>query len=73
MKLAKSGEIQNVCQPNALLTFKEYLMDYADEETKEIGKNTITENLAAIKNEDLRRETAKRLIQIEEGVRDLFF
>lgn len=73
MKLAKSGEIQNVCQPNALLTFKEYLIDYADEETKKIGKGTIERNLAAIKNEELRRETAKRLQQIEAGVRDLFF
>lgn len=73
MKLAKSGEIQNVCQPNALLTFKEYLMDYADEETKEKGKDTIEQNLAAIKNEELRQETAKRLVQIEDGVRDLFF
>ncbi|WP_378951639.1 [FeFe] hydrogenase H-cluster radical SAM maturase HydG [Pelosinus sp. sgz500959] len=73
MTLAKSGEIQNVCQPNALLTFKEYLMDYADAQSKEKGKDTIERNLAAIKNEELRRETAKRLMQIEEGVRDLFF
>ena len=73
MSLAKSGEIQNTCQPNALLTFKEYLIDYADEQTKKIGKGTIERNLAAIKNEDLRRETAKRLIQIEQGTRDLFF
>ncbi len=73
MKLAKSGEIQNVCQPNALLTFKEYLIDYADEKTKKVGKDTIERNLAAIKNEELRRETEKRLQQIEAGVRDLFF
>lgn len=73
MTLAKSGEIQNVCQPNALLTLQEYLIDYADEETKALCKDTITVNLAAIKNEDLRRETEKRLGQIAAGTRDLFF
>lgn len=73
MGLAKSGQIQNVCQPNALLTFKEYLVDYADEQTKPIGEAMIKQNLAAIPDEALRAETAKRLEQIEQGVRDLFF
>ena len=38
MPLAKSGQIHNVCLPNAIITFKEYLLDYADDELKEIGE-----------------------------------
>lgn len=73
MQLAKSGEIQNVCLPNALLTFKEYLIDYADESLKEIGETMIAENLASIPQEKVRTETLKRLKEIENGSRDLYF
>ncbi|MBC8015886.1 MAG: [FeFe] hydrogenase H-cluster radical SAM maturase HydG [Sporomusaceae bacterium] len=73
MSLAKSGEIQNVCLPNALLTFKEYLMDYADDSLKTAGEAMITENLASIPQESVRTETIKRLKEIEEGTRDLYF
>lgn len=73
MQLAKSGEIQNVCLPNALLTFKEYLIDYADESLKEIGETMIAENLASIPQEKVRAETLKRLKEIENGSRDLYF
>lgn len=73
MVLAKSGEIQNVCLPNALLTFKEYLIDYADESLKTVGEVMITENLAKIPQESVRTETIKRLKEIENGVRDLYF
>ncbi len=73
MSLAKSGEIQNVCLPNALLTFKEFLLDYADEENKVLGEKVIAEHLATIPQEAIRTEAAKRLRQIEEGKRDLYF
>lgn len=73
MSLAKSGEIQNVCLPNALLTFKEYLMDYADDSLKLAGEAMIAENLASIPQESVRTETIKRLKEIEEGTRDLYF
>lgn len=43
MSLCKSGQIQNCCQPNALMTLKEYLMDYASPETKKIGEKLISE------------------------------
>ena len=73
MSLAKSGEIQNVCLPNALLTFKEYLIDYADHSLKLIGEAMIAKNLASIPQESVRIETIKRLKEIEEGTRDLYF
>ena len=73
MSLAKTGEIQNVCQANALLTFKEYLMDYASPETKEIGEKTIREHLEMIPNENMRAATLKRLELIEKSKRDLYF
>lgn len=73
MQLAKSGEIQNVCQPNAILTFKEYLMDYASPETKAIGEVTIQEHMKQIKDADIRAKVAEELKKIETGVRDLYF
>ncbi|NPV70219.1 MAG: [FeFe] hydrogenase H-cluster radical SAM maturase HydG [Firmicutes bacterium] len=73
MALARTGEIQNVCAPNAILTFKEFLIDYASEETKNVGEQAIREHMAAIPNENVRRETERRLKLIEAGRRDLYF
>ncbi len=73
MGLAKSGEIQDVCLPNALLTFKEYLIDYADEPTRVAGEALVRDALASIPGESVRAETAGRLKEIEEGKRDLYF
>ncbi len=73
MALAKTGEIQNVCQPNAILTFKEYLIDYASPETKAAGEETIRQQLEEIGNQQIRKVTEDRLKQIEAGERDLYF
>jgi 2-iminoacetate synthase len=73
MPLAKSGEIQNVCQPNAILTFKEYLMDYASEETREIGEQTIQQHLDMIPDPKIKQMTIDELKKIEAGTRDLYF
>jgi 2-iminoacetate synthase len=73
MALAKSGEIQNVCLPNALLTFKEYLLDYADEQTRVLGEKLISRSLDDIPQENIRAATAERLKDIEAGKRDLYF
>lgn len=73
MALAKKGRIQNVCQPNALLTFKEYLMDFASPSTRKTGEQLIAESLQAITNEKMRAATIRRLQQIENGQRDLYF
>jgi 2-iminoacetate synthase len=73
MRLAKSGQIHNVCQPNALLTFKEFLLDYGDDEAKEIGEKVIHKALEEIPNEKARSVTVERLKRIENGERDLRF
>ncbi len=73
MALAKSGEIQNVCLPNALLTFKEYLLDYADERTRAMGEELIDRSLDDIPQDNIRAATAERLKEIEAGERDLYF
>lgn len=73
MTLAKSGEIQNVCLPNAILTFKEYLLDYADDETIKLGNETILKNLKDIPNDFIRTSCEEKLTRIEKGERDLYF
>jgi 2-iminoacetate synthase len=73
MPLAKSGEIQNVCQPNAILTFKEFLLDYASERTRALGDQTIREQLVSIPSDKIRKETEERLLRLEQGERDLYF
>ena len=73
MPLAKSGEIASVCQPNAMLTFKEYLLDYADDELKALGNKMIADELKAIPRERRRDQTADYLKRLESGERDLRF
>lgn len=73
MSLAKKGQIQNVCQPNAILTFKEYLEDFASPETKRLGNELIEKSLNEITNDKIRAATIERLKKIEQGSRDLYF
>ncbi len=54
MSLLKSGQIANCCQPNALMTLKEFLMDYASDETHRKGDEIIAQRLATIPNEKVR-------------------
>lgn len=73
MPLAKSGEIQNVCQPNAILTFKEFLEDFASPETKQLGEETIAKQLELVARPAIAQKVRQRLEQIHDGVRDLYF
>lgn len=73
MSLCKTGQIQNCCHPNALMTLKEYLMDYASEETKVIGEALIQAELSNIPKEQVRRVAQEHLAQIAEGIRDFRF
>ncbi len=73
MDQAKPGLIKLFCHPNGLTTLKEYLVDYADEETKIIGNELIERELANIPNEKVREKTKDYLKRIEEGERDLYF
>ena len=69
MSLCKSGQIQNCCQPNALMSLKEYLMDYASPETKKIGEKLISEEINHIPNEKVRKIVIDNLKAIEEDNR----
>ncbi|MGN0499720.1 MAG: [FeFe] hydrogenase H-cluster radical SAM maturase HydG [Ruminococcus sp.] len=73
MSLCKSGQIQNCCHPNALMTLKEYLMDYASEDTRKIGEQLIEKELLKIPNEKVRKITAQHIVEIENGSRDFRF
>ena len=73
MSLCKSGQIQNCCQPNALMTLKEYLEDYASEKTKEAGERMIAKELLTIPKEKVREIVIERLGKIEAGERDFRF
>ena len=73
MKLVKSGQIANCCQPNAIMTLKEYLEDYASPDTKEKGEKVIAEELKRIPNEKVRRIAAEHLTELHNGKRDFRF
>lgn len=73
MSLCKSGQLQNCCHPNALMTLKEFLVDYASEQTKEIGERLIQAELNSIPNDKARSICKERLVKIEEGIRDFRF
>ena len=64
MSLCKSGQIQNCCHPNALMTLEEYLMDYASDETRKIGEKIIEKELLKIPNEKVRKIAAEHIADI---------
>ncbi len=73
MSLCKSGQIQNCCHPNALMTLKEFLMDYASADTREKGEALIEKELANIGSDKVREIVKERLVKIENGERDFRF
>jgi 2-iminoacetate synthase len=73
MTLLKAGQIQNCCLPNALITLKEYLIDYASEDTKRLGYEMIEREIPHIPNEKARETLVKYLANLDEGKRDFRF
>lgn len=73
MRLVKSGAIANVCQPNALMTLKEYLEDYASEDTKNHGERMISDEVETLRNPDVKRIVREHLGELKEGKRDFRF
>ena len=69
MSLCKSGQIQNCCHPNALMTLKEYLMDYASPETKALGDKLIDKEVLNVPNEKARAVVIDNLRLIEQDNR----
>lgn len=74
MEICKSMQIQNFCHPNALITLKEFLQDYASDETKIIGEKLIQKELENINNsQQIKQKTQQYLLEIEQGQRDFRF
>lgn len=73
MALCKSGQIHNCCLPNALMTLKEYLEDYASPRTKEVGEKLIEKELQAVPGGEVRQIVTDRLTKIASGERDFRF
>ncbi len=73
MSLCKSGQIQNCCHSNALMTLKEYLEDYASDDTKKIGEELITKEVENIPNEKVKAIVIDYLNNIHKGKRDFRF
>ena len=73
MSLVKSGQIANCCHPNALMTLKEYLEDYASPEVKEKGLVIIEKEIEKVTNPKVKERAKKNLLDIEDGVRDFRF
>lgn len=73
MSLCKSGQIQNCCHPNALMTLKEFLMDYASDETRKIGEELIEKEIENIPKEKVKEIAKQNLENIAKGSRDFRF
>ena len=73
MSLLKSGQIVNCCHPNALMTLKEYLDDYAQEQTKKVGEALIDKELEVITNPKVKEKVEDYLANIHNGERDFRF
>ena len=73
MALCKNMQILNCCHPNALMTLKEYLEDYASEETKKLGMELIDRELEKITNPKVKQTAYEHIHDISEGKRDFRF
>ena len=73
MEICKSQQIHNFCEPNAIMTLKEYLEDYASDETKAVGEKIIEKELQTIKDEKIKNIVIENLKKIEQGGRDYKF
>ena len=73
MSLLKAGQIQNCCLPNALMTLKEYLEDYATEPTKILGEKMLKSELENIPNPKVKKLATEYIENIHNGKRDFRF
>jgi len=73
MTLLKSGQIQNCCHPNALITLKEYLDDYAQDDTKKVAQDMIDNEIGTIPNLKIRSRLIEMLADDKYGKRDFRF
>lgn len=71
MEICKSQQIRNFCHPNAIMTLKEYLLDYASEETRKVGESLIIKELETL--DTLKKNVEENLVKIANGTRDIKF
>ena len=72
MGLAKTGEIQNMCEPNALMTLMEYALDYGDENTCKKVESLIIKETKNIKNDAMKKFINDGIIKLKSGQRDIY-
>lgn len=72
MELAKSGDIGKICVPNALSTFKEYLIDFASDGTSSVGEEFLNEQISRV-NGTTNSKIKKMIERVENGERDVYF
>lgn len=73
MKLAKAGEIQYVCEPNAILTLLEYSMDYGDKDFETIVNSMIDREIEQMEDKIMKAKLLEKIDSIRKGERDLYF
>ncbi len=73
MDLCKNQQIHNFCHPNAIMTLKEYLEDYASDETKKVGYDLIARETEMLVNPDIKTKVDENLVKIEAGQRNFKF
>ena len=72
MQLAKSGQIQNVCGPNALMTLMEYALDYGNKDFQDVINQMIDREIVNIEREDIKNLLQEKIYRINQGERDLY-
>lgn len=72
MQLAKSGAIQHVCQPNAMMTLMEFILDFGDEEILKQGEALIQAEINKIQRQDIKELVVKNIDRLKNGERDIF-
>ena len=72
MGLAKTGEIQKICEPNALMTLMEYALDYGDESTCKKAEKLVMKEAEKINNEAIRKFINDGIIKLKSGERDIY-
>ncbi len=73
MEICKEQQIHNFCHPNAIMTLKEYLEDYAQPETKAVGEKLIAAEVKTLENSKIKQTVDENLIKIHNGERDFKF
>lgn len=72
MRLAKSGQIHNVCSPNAIMTLQEFALDYGDQELAELVEKVVQQEVVKIEKDNIRNLTINNIEKIKQGERDLY-